>query len=147
MCSLPNGVHNVLSKICILLICYVSRFGCCSTIHSLPLSHIAYDSVLLIRQERNRSLWWYPTQMGNLGIYSHVLTFSCGRNHLELSCAILGRFNVDKVKLFLLCSPRHTFSFFFLTILEFSARLLYFHNCISSMDDYLIQYFPRTPGP
>lgn len=90
-----NGVHDVVSRICIPLIYYVSHSGCCSPTHSPLPSHTVYDSVLWMKQERNRPLSQHTTQMGMLGIYTQALTFSCGRNHLAQSCAALGRCNVD----------------------------------------------------
>lgn len=70
--------------------------------------------------------------------HSHVLTFTCGKNHglreslLVLSCATLGKSDTGKVKLFFLPSSICLFSDFFVVVpmvcRNFSAGLLNSHK-------------------
>lgn len=132
---LPDGIHEAVSRVLIPLMPFESP-GCCSPSCSPVSQHTALiwsdkkDLVSLVVR-KNWSLWWYPTQLGELDSYSHAHVFPCGRTHRPGSslgsdlCHFRGLSETVPLNLFNMSN----FRFFSPSIvLELLCRLLGFHN-------------------
>lgn len=132
VCGFPDGVHEVVSRICVPLLCCILSPGCHSFSPSLTLYCTVHDSI----QGRNGPLWQHPEQLGKSGcllICSHFFPWEKSwtkKISLGTELCRLG----GKVKLFLLPSSMNPISDFFfpsnnvLELLNWTSRLPQRHS-------------------